>query len=109
MQTHRSSLVLLVACLSWVSCSVRSPSRGNDGGQAGSGLVGPVAEAPGFDNVTVMFNDDGTFTWNNRTQAATSAGTWKAESRTLTFSYAKDQPFCGGGPSRGSTNFRATG
>ena len=65
-------------------------------GVTSPGLAGVWVTAPGFDDVAMTLKEDGTFTWDNRSLGASTAGTWTADATTLTFAFVEDQPFCAG-------------
>ncbi|MGH2577136.1 MAG: hypothetical protein ACRDG9_05200, partial [Actinomycetota bacterium] len=66
------------------------------GNLARSELVGVWVAAPGYDDVKVTLNANGSFTWENRSIPICDRGTWSADDRTLTFVMAEDDPFCPG-------------
>jgi len=65
-------------------------------GATSSALAGTWVTAPGFDDVTMVLREDGSFTWDNRTLNAGTTGTWTADATTLTFTGAEDEAFCPG-------------
>jgi len=65
-------------------------------GATSPALAGTWVTASGYDDVTVVFREDGTFTWDNRTLHAGATGTWTADATTLTFLFVEDEPFCPG-------------
>ena len=65
-------------------------------GATSSALAGTWVTAPGFDDVTMVLQEDGAFTWDNRTLNARTTGTWTADATTLTFTGAEDESFCPG-------------
>jgi hypothetical protein len=70
---------------------------GNAGNPARSELVGVWLTAPGYDDVKMTLNADGTFTWENRRVSICDRGTWLADDTTLTFVMPDDDLFCTGG------------
>jgi hypothetical protein len=90
---------LLMAVL--VSCG--EDARNNAAGSVTAGstnpdLVGVWVTVPGFDDVTLMLEEDGTFTWENRSLAAPrTTGTWAADATRFTYTFAEDGRFCPGG------------
>lgn len=68
-------------------------------GSTSSSLPGTWLTAPGFDDVTMTLDEDGTFAWENRNLGALgkTSGTWAADTHTLTFMFAEDGRFCPGG------------
>jgi hypothetical protein len=74
---------------------VTSPGATSPGATS-SALAGTWVTASGYDDVTMVLREDGSFTWDNRTLNARATGTWTADATTLTFTGAEDQPFCPG-------------
>lgn len=66
------------------------------GNVAMSDLAGIWLTTPGFDDVKMTLEEDGTFTWENRRVPICDTGTWTADGTRLTFAFAEDDPFCAG-------------
>jgi hypothetical protein len=69
---------------------VTSPGATSPGATS-SALAGTWVTASGYDDVTMVLREDGSFTWDNRTLNARATGTWTADAPCHG---AEDQPFC---------------
>lgn len=67
-------------------------------GSTSSSLPGTWLTVPGFDDVQMTLDEDGTFAWENRNLGALgkTSGTWTADANTLTFTFSEDGRFCPG-------------
>jgi hypothetical protein len=72
-------------------------SGATSSGASISGLAGTWVTASGYEDVTMVLQEDGTFTWDNRTLRSQATGTWAADASTFTFSFVEDEAFCPGG------------
>jgi hypothetical protein len=84
---------VVVALLLATRACEKDASDGTSSGPAGSissDVTGTWVTVPGYDDVTLSLEEDGTFTWENRSLGAfgKSSGTWTAYATTLTFTFA---------------------
>lgn len=94
------ALVVVALLLATGACE-KDASNGTSAGAAASinsGLTGTWVTVPGYDDVTLSLEEDGTFAWDNRSLGAfgKTSGTWTADATTLTFTFAEDGIFCVG-------------
>jgi len=75
-----------------------------------SSLAGTWQTVPGFDDVTMTLDENGTFDWENRSLGALgkTSGTWTADANTLTFTFDGNGRFCPGETLTWSTSSKGT-